>query len=63
MSEQITTAEFTNGVGKKESEESEVVARAQFGRFSAKYELCIFVEADQCTKPRELEALRRGVGI
>ena len=50
-------------MSKKESEESEVVATAQFERFSAMYGLCLFVEADHCMKPRDLEAVRRGVGL
>jgi len=29
MSEQITTARFTNGVGKKEKKETEVLAKAR----------------------------------
>src|SRR2546428_4635053 len=43
--------------------ETEVVAKAQRRRFTAKYKRRIVREADRCTKPGELGALLRREGL
>lgn len=63
MSQQIMTEGFTSGVSRRETEKTEVVAKARRRRFSAKYKLRILAEADRCTQPGELGALLRREGL
>ena len=63
MSQQIMTQRFTNGVSEKETERTEVVARASRRRFSTKYKLRILAEIDECTQPGQLGALLRREGL
>ncbi len=63
MSQQNRMVALRDGVGKREVETTEVVAKAQRRRFSAKYKLRILAEADECTRPGELGALLRREGL
>lgn len=63
MSQQNRMVALRDGVGKREVEKTEVVAKAQRRRFSAKYKLRILAEADECTRPGELGALLRREGL
>jgi len=63
MSQQIMTQGFTNGVSERETERTEVVAKASRRRFSTKYKLRILAEIDECTQPGERGALLRREGL
>ena len=63
MSQQIMTQRFTNGVSERETETTEVVAKASRRRFSTRYKLRILAEIDECTRPGQLGALLRREGL
>jgi len=63
MSEQIRTARFTNGVGKKETKETEVLAKARRRTLSTAYKMRILAEAEACTEHGQLGALLRREGL
>ena len=63
MSQQIMTQGFTNGVSERETEATEVVAKASRRRFSTKYKLRILAEIDECTQPGQRGALLRREGL
>lgn len=63
MSGQITTARLTNGVGKKEKNETEVVSKARRRNLSTAYKMRILAEADACTRHGQLGALLRREGL
>jgi transposase-like protein len=57
------TQRFTNGVSERETERTEVVAKASRRRFSTKYKLRILAEMDECTQPGQRGALMRREGL